>query len=335
MSGHLFILGQKHILEGITQKKRVPISAKQWEAGADQIKKGDFIILVSGNKNGPLTLWMTAKAAVGTVKSAYGGGSACLSFIRVKNNSSSYTLAEGISTGSSLTELSWKKLDDQEVSACFFDTRLCDKALITMKNALSRTLPKGLGLDSESVLGSVILNGTSGSNNAVLREWHEANLLVDEAKYRQILQKRLSELDGNTFETLLTDFFKHSVFAFDEVHRTQKSNDRGIDLRLTRQDEVLGQVVVIVQCKRQSKTLSSSVVRELSAARNHAKASRGVLITTSHFSAEAVAVAKIDGHLELIDGDKLASLFFRHAEKVPGVWRLLRQSIQNELFKSG
>ena len=334
MSGHLFILSQRQITGTIAENKKLPVSAKQWEAGADEIKPDDLIILASGNKNGPLALWLTAKAATGSVKMA-NGGYIRLSFVRLKDNQSSYVLVEGIATGQSLKELNWKKLDDQEVSACFFDTVLCDKALKSMKTALSRTLPKGLGIDSESVLRSVLFNGASSNNGAVLKEWHESELLVNEPKYRQVLRKRLSELDGFAFEELLTEFFKHSVFAFDDVRITKKTNDGGIDLFLTRQDDVLGHLLVVGQCKRQNKTVSALDVRALCAVRNHTKASRAIFITTSKFSPQAMDVGKEDGHIELIDGDRLASLFFRHAEKVPGIWRLIRQSVQAGLWAGG
>jgi len=66
----------------------------------------------------------------------------------------------------------------------------------------------------------------------------------------------------------------------------------------------------------------------LATAKNHAKAGRAVFITTSKFSPQAKAVATQDGHIELIDGDRLTELFFQNAEKVPGLWSLVRSSIQ-------
>lgn len=329
-TGHLFLLSQRQIaaaIKAITETKRITISAKQWEAGANEIAPDNFVFLGVGRKDGTVMLWLTAKAATHAVKGTK-GSYVRLSFVRVKSAQSCYTLAEGIGVGQPLKDVLWKKLDSAETTACFFDTTLYAKAMAGLRSAMLRALPKGVGIDTETVLTSVLLNGTAGNNSPVLRDWYDSELLVNEASYRAVLKKRLGELDGQAFETLLAEFFRHGAFGFDTVRTTKRAYDNGIDLVLTRHDDVFGPLLVVGQCKRHIGTISANDVRVLTSVRNTAKAGRAIFITTSHFSRQAEDVAKQDGHVELIDGDRLANLFFRHAEKIPGFWDKIRKSVQ-------
>lgn len=327
MSGHLFILGQRQITETVVKNKRIQVSAKQFEAGAGEIKADDLIFCGVGRKGGPIILWLTAKAATGFVKEG-SSGYVRLSYVKVKNSQSAYPLVEGIAIGQSLKDVHWKKLDDQEASACFFDTALFGRSIVSLRKTLEKSMPKGLGMDADTVLHSILLNGAAGGHGPVLREWYDSELLINEPKYRLVLKKRLAELGGVQFEELLAAFFKQGVFGFSDVRMTPRSHDDGIDLILTRQDDVFGSFLVVGQCKRRKSAISSEEVRSLATVRSHAKAARAIFITTSHFSDPAKNVAIQDGHIELIDGEKLANLFFRHAEKTPGLWGLIRHSVQ-------
>jgi len=331
MSGHLFVLGQEQIAK-IETAKKVALSAKQWEAGADEIKAGDLIFFSSGRKGNPLTLWATAKAATGAVKSST-GGYVRLSFVKLKTKLSAYPLIEGISSGQTLKDVNWKALSSQEAAACLFDTVLYEQVVNNAKNSLSfksklkRSLPFGMDQDIEIVFQSVLLNANAGNGCPLLRSQYDAEILIHEPRYREVLKQRFVTLDGRVFEDLLREFFKHSAFQFDDVKTTSKSYDAGIDLLLTRRDAVFGSLLIIGQCKRQIATVSAKDVMALATAKNQAKAGRAIFITTSKFSSQAKDVAAQDGHIELIDGDKLAELFFQNAEKVPGLWGLIRPSI--------
>ena len=332
MGGHLFILGQKQITGTVAETKKVPVSAKQWEAGAEELKADDLIFLVAGKAGSSLTLWLTAKAATGAVKAAQ-GGYVRLSFAKPKTQMSAYALVDGLSAGQFLRDTGWKELSSEETLACYFDTKLYSevvtdpKSSTSFRNKLARTIPKGLGLDTETIIQSILLNGSSG-NSPILRNKYDAEILVSEPRYREVLKQRLVSLDGRAFEDLLREFFKHSAFRFDDVRTTSKSYDAGIDLLLTRHDDVFGSLLIVGQCKRQMQTIGAKDVHALATVRNQARAGRAIFITTSRFSAQAKDVATHDGHIELIDGEKLAELFFQNAEKVPGLWGLIRHAVQ-------
>ena len=68
---------------------------------------------------------------------------------------------------------------------------------------------------------------------------------------------------------------------------------------------------MVVQCKRYSHVIGSNIVRELYGSVEHEQASKGILITTSHFSPDAVKWA--DGkRIELVDRKRLDELFHRY-----------------------
>lgn len=327
MSGHLFILNQRQNVDTVAKNKKVQVSTKQWEAGANEIKANDLIFLADANKGSAISLRMIAKAATGAVKSAR-EKYIRLSYIRLK----SYVLIEGIATGDTLKETNWKQLDNQEAAACFFDTSASDRLTTSLKSTISKAVLKGFGFDTETIYRSVLINGASVGSGPVLRSWYDADLLLNEPKYRETLRKRLLELDGQTFESLVAAFFSIPVFGFDSVRTTKRSNDDGIDLMATRRDEVSGSMLIIGQCKRRKTTINANEVKLLTADRTRSKAARGIFVTTSRFSPQAENVSIEDGHVQLIDGDKLAALLFKYAEQMPGLWDKIRQSSQMTLI---
>ena len=326
MSGHLFILNPRQNVETVIKNKKVQVSMKQWEAGANEIKADDLIYLAESNKGGVTSLCMIAKAATGAVKSAR-ERYIRLSYIRLK----SYVLVEGVAVGDSLKETNWKQLDNQEAAACFFDTAVSDRLATSLKSTISKAILKGYGFDTETIYRSVLINGASFGSGPVLRSWYDADLLLNEPKYRETLRKRLSDLDGQTFESLMAVFFGIPIFGFDAVRTTKRSNDDGIDLMATRRDEISGIMLIIGQCKRRKTTINANEVKLLTADRIRSKAARAIFITTSRFSPQAENVAIEDGHVQLMDGDKLAALLFKYAEQMPGLWDKIRQSSQMTL----
>ena len=91
-----------------------------------------------------------------------------------------------------------------------------------------------------------------------------------------------------------------------------RSGDNGID-GIIKQDR-LGLDNVYIQAKRYAagRSVGSGEVRDLAGALQMHKATRGVLITTSTFSADAVRTARAIGNIVLIEGEELAELMAEH-----------------------
>ena len=90
---------------------------------------------------------------------------------------------------------------------------------------------------------------------------------------------------------------------------TGKSGDGGID-GMVKQDK-LGLDEIYVQAKRWENNVPSREVRDFAGALASKKSKKGIFITTSNFSKDAIEfVSTVDSKIILIDGEKLAKLMF-------------------------
>ena len=97
--------------------------------------------------------------------------------------------------------------------------------------------------------------------------------------------------------------------GFTQVVVTGQSGDGGIDGYGTLQINPLVSFKVLFQCKRYTKSVSPSHVRDFRGAMA-GRADKGIIITTGSFTAEARREAARDGvpPIELIDGEKLVDM---------------------------
>ena len=89
------------------------------------------------------------------------------------------------------------------------------------------------------------------------------------------------------------------------------SGDRGIDGVLVM--DRLGLDMIFVQAKRSAVTINSKTMREFVGALDPQKSKKGVFITTSDFSQEALAVVdNTRNPIVAINGRRLAELMYDH-----------------------
>lgn len=92
---------------------------------------------------------------------------------------------------------------------------------------------------------------------------------------------------------------------------TGRSGDGGID-GMIKQDK-LGLDEIYVQAKRWENTVPGREVRDFAGSLAGKKSKKGIFITTSNFSRDAIEYVKtVDSKIILIDGEKLAQLMFEH-----------------------
>jgi restriction system protein len=90
-----------------------------------------------------------------------------------------------------------------------------------------------------------------------------------------------------------------------------RSGDEGIDGII--KEDLLGLDVIYVQAKRWSNTVGRPEIQKFAGALQGQRARKGIFITTSTFSSEAVEYAsRIDTKIILIDGVRLAKLMYDH-----------------------
>ena len=125
--------------------------------------------------------------------------------------------------------------------------------------------------------------------------------------YRTETIEILLGLSPNGFERLSQRLLREAGFT--QVVVTGQSGDGGIDGYGTLQINPLVSFKVLFQCKRYTKSVSPSHVRDFRGAMA-GRADKGIIITTGSFTAEARREASRDGvpPIELIDGEKLIDM---------------------------
>jgi hypothetical protein len=124
-------------------------------------------------------------------------------------------------------------------------------------------------------------------------------------------ETNLAAIDWQDFEHLIRELFEKEFSGRGtEVKITQASRDRGVDAVVFDPDPIHGGKYVI-QAKRYTNTVDVSAVRDLCAVVRKEGASRGILVTTSTYGAEAYAFANNEP-VTLLNGAELLGLLKKH-----------------------
>jgi len=124
----------------------------------------------------------------------------------------------------------------------------------------------------------------------------------------------LAAMDWEDFEHLIRELFeKEFARAGGEVRVTQASRDGGVDAVAFDPDPIRGGKIVI-QAKRYAHTVGVSAVRDLYGTVLNEGATKGVLVTTADYGADAYEFAK-GKPLVLLNGGNLLHLLEKHGHK--------------------
>ncbi|NVK23737.1 MAG: restriction endonuclease [Gammaproteobacteria bacterium] len=108
----------------------------------------------------------------------------------------------------------------------------------------------------------------------------------------------IKQLSWQEFEQLIAEYYRRLGFSVSE--NTQAGPDGGVDIVLNKDNEV-----ILVQCKQyRNKPVGVSVVREMFGIKEANRANKVVVVTTCHFTKEAIKFAA-DKDIELIGGNML------------------------------
>jgi len=127
-----------------------------------------------------------------------------------------------------------------------------------------------------------------------------------------VLEDHLETLTGKEFEELVVRMLSGMGLTIQE---RSTGADGGVDLVAHSPEPIKGGTSV-VQCKRQVSKVGAPVVRDLLGTVTARKANKGILITTSEFTAAAIEFAQTN-RIELIDGHVLRRLLQEHMGEVP------------------
>jgi restriction system protein len=124
----------------------------------------------------------------------------------------------------------------------------------------------------------------------------------------------LAAMDWADFEHLIREVFEEEFASTGgEVKVTRASRDGGVDAVAFDPDPIRGGKIVI-QAKRYTGTVGVGFVRDLYGTVVNEGATKGILVTTSHYGPDAYEFAK-GKPLVLIDGNNLLHLLERHGHK--------------------
>ncbi len=117
----------------------------------------------------------------------------------------------------------------------------------------------------------------------------------------------LDTIDPLDFERLVRELFERMGY---HASLTHASHDGGVDIEVFDPTPIRGGRF-IVQCKRYSGVVGAQYVRDLYGVVQHTRATKGILVSTSHFSPDGMAFAR-GKPLELIDRTQLDHLLRSH-----------------------
>lgn len=174
-----------------------------------------------------------------------------------------------------------------------------------------------ISADSKKVDSPLSLNDVEDEEeeeaNAVKQV--ESEIPPDEAKEQELLAV-IQGLSPEGFERLCK-LLLH-VCGFENVVVTGKSHDGGVDGFGTFVINPFMSHQVAFQCKRYRGAVSRQQIASFRGSNEAARADKLIMITTGHFTIDAIKEAK--GHhknsVELVDGKKLVSLFEANPEKL-------------------
>lgn len=151
---------------------------------------------------------------------------------------------------------------------------------------------------------------------------HEVAAALDEGT-------NLAAMDWEEFEHLIRELFeKEFAEAGGEVRVTQASRDGGVDAIIFDPDPIRGGKIVI-QAKRYTNVVSVSAVRDLYGTVLNEGATKGILVCTSDYGADAHQFAQ-GKPITLLNGSHLLHLLERHGHKakidIPEARRILSAS---------
>jgi len=124
----------------------------------------------------------------------------------------------------------------------------------------------------------------------------------------------LASMDWEDFEHLIRELFaKEFASSGGEVKVTQASRDGGVDAVAFDPDPIRGGKIVI-QAKRYTNVVGVSAVRDLYGTLMNEGATKGIIVTTSYYGADAYEFAK-GKPITLLDGGNLLHLLAKHGHR--------------------
>lgn len=193
-----------------------------------------------------------------------------------------------------------------------------------MRAKQKQEIGENISLDSPMISESIVT-----PDEAIATAYQELR-----ASLIQELLEKIKQSSPQFFEQLVVDVLLAMGYGGsqrDAGEALGKSGDGGID-GVIREDK-LGLDVIYIQAKRWEGAVGRPTVQGFVGAIHGVKASKGVIITTSDFTAEARQYVKtVQTRIVLVDGQTLAELMIDHNVAVSRVSNYEIKKVDNDYF---
>jgi len=201
----------------------------------------------------------------------------------------------------------WFKITDHGMRVVEDPPQVVDLKFLKTMDAYQQwtdTFGKGSGKDTARI-DSLSSDAEEATPDEIIRSAHKE---IQSGLAAEILD-RIMSCSPQFFEQLVIDLLVAMGYggSIEDAMAVGRSGDGGIDGVI--KEDKLGLDAVYVQAKRWESTVGRPVIQAFAGSLDGARARKGVVITTSKFSNDAVDyVSRIDKRIVLIDGKRLAEL---------------------------
>ena len=192
-----------------------------------------------------------------------------------------------------------------------------------------------IGEMKEDKPGGISIDQVQNESQSTPLELFEASYFIPRAVLAENLKSRLINCSPQFFEQIVVKMLHAMGYGgqFGEGRVTNYSHDGGIDGVIN--EDKLGLDVVCIQAKRWQGTVSRPTIQSFVGSMDMIRAKKGVVITTSDFSRDAVDfVERIEGkRVVLINGKHLAQLMIDHDVGVSTTGTYKLKEVSNDFFE--
>lgn len=160
---------------------------------------------------------------------------------------------------------------------------------------------------------------------------------LNRALETEILDEIIGKKDFKFFERLVVDLVIAMGYGSDEENAgvvTQPTKDGGIDGEVSEDKFGFNKIYIQAKCWDKGNTVSCPEVQKFVGALAGKGASKGLFITTSQYSSEAIRFAKEQhgAKVVLVDGPRLAKLMIEHQVGVSSIHKYVVKRLDSDYF---
>lgn len=214
------------------------------------------------------------------------------------------------------------------------DTSIALNRTYLMRYASFRSFVSKGKRDGNNSKSACSIGDTEGTPKERMDEaFNELNRALE----TEILDEIIGKKDFKFFERLVVDLVIAMGYGSDEENAgvvTQATKDGGIDGVVSEDKLGFNKIFIQAKCWDKTNTVSCPEIQKFVGALAGKGANKGLFITTSQYSKEAIKFAKEQhgAKVVLVDGSRLAKLMIEHQVGVSSVFKYVVKRLDSDYF---